>query len=118
MTGPRALGLRQHFGRPPGDDRVRVRSVVREPGENADHLWVERAEQREEFVTDAVAGEPRVGVRRILAERLTQFDSANLSAGVRFDATPRTSIGGAYGYQRREGDTRVSTALINLIQRF
>ena len=58
------------------------------------------------------------GLSFITSERLSQFDSANLTAGVRFDATPRTSIGGAYGYQKREGDTRVSTALLNLIQRF
>jgi YaiO family outer membrane protein len=58
------------------------------------------------------------GLTLITVERLSQLDSNNVSAGVRFDATPRTSIGGAYGYQRRENDARVATALINLIQRF
>jgi YaiO family outer membrane protein len=58
------------------------------------------------------------GLALITTERLSQFESKNVSAGVRFDATPRTSIGGAFGYQRREGDVRVSTAFINLIQRF
>jgi YaiO family outer membrane protein len=58
------------------------------------------------------------GFTLITVERLSQLDSNNLSAGVRVDATPRTSVGGAYGYQRRQQDIRVSTVLVNLIQRF
>ncbi|MEO8076296.1 MAG: tetratricopeptide repeat protein [Acidobacteriota bacterium] len=58
------------------------------------------------------------GLPLITVERLSQLDSNNFSAGVRFEVTPRTSIGGAYGYQRREADTRVSTMAINLVQRF
>jgi hypothetical protein len=58
------------------------------------------------------------GFTLITQERLSQLDSDNFSAGLRFDATPRTSVGGTYGYQRRDADVRVSTLLINLIQRF
>jgi YaiO family outer membrane protein len=54
----------------------------------------------------------------ITSERTSQFGADNLSAGVRFDATPFTSIGGAYEHQWREFDTRVATAMINFIQRF
>ena len=58
------------------------------------------------------------GLSLITVERTTQFGADNLSAGVRFDATPFTSIGGVYEHQWRELDTRVATAMINLIQRF
>ena len=58
------------------------------------------------------------GLALITVERATQFGADNLSAGIRFDATPFTSIGGAYEHQWREFDTRVATAIINLIQRF
>ena len=54
----------------------------------------------------------------ITAERTTQFGADNLSIGARFDATPFTSIGGVYEHQWREFDTRVATAMVNLIQRF
>jgi YaiO family outer membrane protein len=58
------------------------------------------------------------GLRLITAERLSQFDSDNVSVGVRVDVTPRTAIGGDYGYQRREADVRLSTAFLTLTQRF
>jgi len=58
------------------------------------------------------------GQALITSERATQFGADNLSAGVRFDATPFTSIGGTYEHQWREFDTRVATAMINFIQRF
>lgn len=58
------------------------------------------------------------GLALITSERTTQFGADNLSAGVRFDATPFTSIGGAYEHQWREFDTRVATAMIHFIQRF
>jgi YaiO family outer membrane protein len=58
------------------------------------------------------------GLALITSERASQFEADNLSVGVRFDATPFTSIGGVYEYQWREADTRVATAMINLIQRF
>ncbi len=58
------------------------------------------------------------GLALITAERTTQFGADNLSGGVRFDATPFTSIGGLFEYQWRELDERVATATINFIQRF
>jgi YaiO family outer membrane protein len=58
------------------------------------------------------------GLALITAERSTQFSADNLSGGIRFDATPFTSIGGAFEHQWREFDMRVATATINLIQRF
>jgi YaiO family outer membrane protein len=58
------------------------------------------------------------GLALITSERTTQFGADNLSAGVRFDATPFTSIGGLYEHQWREFDTRVATAMVNLMQRF
>ena len=58
------------------------------------------------------------GLTLITSERTTQFGADNLSAGVRFDATPFTSIGGVYEFQWREFDTQVATATINFIQRF
>ncbi len=54
----------------------------------------------------------------ITAERTTQFGADNVSGGIRFDATPFTSIGGVFEYQWRELDTHVATAAINFIQRF
>ena len=58
------------------------------------------------------------GLPLITVERSTQFSADNLSAGIRFDVTPFTSIGGAFEHQWREFDTRVATATINFIQRF
>ncbi len=58
------------------------------------------------------------GLTLITSERTTQFAADNLSAGVRFDATPFTSIGGLYEFQWREFDTQVARATINFIQRF
>lgn len=58
------------------------------------------------------------GLTLITFERELQFSAENLSAGLRFDATPFTSIGAGYSHQWRAGDTRVATALVNLIQRF
>lgn len=58
------------------------------------------------------------GLSLITIERTSQFGADNLSAGIRFDATPFTSIGAVYEHQWRELDTRVATAMINLIQRF
>lgn len=58
------------------------------------------------------------GLAIITSERTSQFGADNLSVGARFDATPFTSIAGAYEHQWREADTRVATAMIHLIQRF
>jgi YaiO family outer membrane protein len=58
------------------------------------------------------------GLAIITSERTSQFGADNLSAGVRFDATPFTTIAGAYEHQWREADTRVATAMFHLIQRF
>lgn len=53
----------------------------------------------------------------ITTERASQLDADNLAAAVRFDPVPMTSLGAAYQHQWRDG-TRVSTALLTLIQRF
>jgi YaiO family outer membrane protein len=58
------------------------------------------------------------GLTLITLERDLQFSAENLSAGFRFAATPFTSIGAAYTHQWRAGNTRVATAVVNLIQRF
>ena len=58
------------------------------------------------------------GLTLITSERTSQFGADNLSAGIRFDATPFTSIGGVYEHQWREFDTHVARAMINFIQRF
>ncbi len=54
----------------------------------------------------------------ITFERATAFDANSVTAGVRFDVTPFTSIGGLYTHQRRMEDIRVNTLRLNLIQRF
>jgi YaiO family outer membrane protein len=58
------------------------------------------------------------GLAIITSERTSQFGADNLSAGIRFDATPFTTIAGVYEHQWREADTRVATAMFHLIQRF
>jgi YaiO family outer membrane protein len=58
------------------------------------------------------------GLTFITFERELQFSAENVSAGFRFDATPFTSIGAGYTHQWRAGDTRVATAMVNLVQRF
>lgn len=54
----------------------------------------------------------------ITSERTLQFGAENLTVGFRFDATPFTSIGAGYTYQRRTEDIRVAAVTIGLIQRF
>jgi tetratricopeptide (TPR) repeat protein len=58
------------------------------------------------------------GLENVTAERFSQLDANTVSAGFRFEATPMTSIGATYEHQWRSDETRVSTALVTLIQRF
>lgn len=53
----------------------------------------------------------------ITIERTTQLDADNLTAGVRFDPVPMTSLAATYQHQWRDG-TRVSTGFLTLTQRF
>ena len=65
------------------DDLVRLARVLREVREADDHIRVERLEQRQQFVADAVAGEPRVGVGGVLAERLVERGEVFEDVGAR-----------------------------------
>lgn len=58
------------------------------------------------------------GLSIITFERLTQLDADTVSAGLRFDPSPMTSLAAAYDYQWRDGGTRVGTLFLTFVQRF
>ena len=54
----------------------------------------------------------------ITVERLDQLDADTVTAGIRFDPVPMSSIGATYEHQWRDHGTRVSTVSFNFVQRF
>lgn len=58
------------------------------------------------------------GLPFITTERVSQFDSDNLTAGALFEITPRTAIGATYLHQWRDADVHVRSAFVKLVQRF